>query len=167
MAPLSFSLLDNLHKRGYTRRERMNRVPKFLLRFLAFLRRDQVDAQMDEELRSHIEMQTEENIRAGMSPQEARYTALREFGRVESIKERCREQRSLPWAENILRDVRYGTRVLRKNPAFTLVAVLTLALGIGATTIVFSIIDGVLLQPLEYPDSGRIVNVWEGDPKKG
>ncbi|MCI0541424.1 MAG: ABC transporter permease [Verrucomicrobiales bacterium] len=133
----------------------------------ALFRKRELDAQMDDELRSHIEMQTQDNIASGMNPAEARWEALRQFGRMELIKETCREERGFTWVENLSQDFRFGVRMLRKNPGFTVTALLTLALGIGATTIVFSIVNAVLLRPLDYPGSERIVNVWEGDLRKG
>jgi predicted permease len=137
---------------------------KVQVRFRALFQKRKLDAQMDQEMRSHIEMQADENIRAGMPPTDAHYAALRQFGWLESIKETCRDQRGIAWLEHFLQDVSYGTRMLRKNPGFTAVAVLTLALGIGATTTVFSVIKGVLLKPLNYPESERIVHIWETDP---
>src|SRR5882762_7498070 len=112
----------------------MNWFQNLRLRFRAFFQKEKLDAQMNDEMRSHIEMQTQENIEEGMKPEEARYAALRQFGRVESIKETCRDQRRVNWVENIVRDVRYGARMLLKNPGFTVVTVLTLTLGIGANT---------------------------------
>lgn len=139
-----------------------------LWRWLRSLGRSQaVKQEIDEELRLHLELRTAENITAGMTPEEAARAARKRFGNVQSVREECRDLRGAGFGEATLQDLRFGVRMLWKNRGFTAAAVLTLALGIGATTIVFSIVSGVLLQPLDYPDSGRIVNVWEADPKKG
>src|SRR5437667_11980857 len=117
----------------------MNWFHKLQLRFRALFQKQKLDAHMDDEMRSHIEMQTQENIESGMNSEEARYAALRQFGWVESLKDTCREQRGVSWIENLIQDVRYGTRMLWKNPGFTTAAVLCLALGIGTTTGVFTL----------------------------
>src|SRR6266571_3887639 len=93
----------------------MNWFHKLRLRFRALFQKEKLDAEMNDEMRSHIEMQTQENIEAGMSPEEASYAALRQFGWVESIKDVCREQRGVSWIENLGQDIRHGARMLRKN----------------------------------------------------
>jgi putative ABC transport system permease protein len=125
-------------------------------RLEALFRKRELDAEMHDEMRSHIEMRTQANIEAGMNPEEARFTALRQFGWKESIKEDCREQRGVTGLENLAQDIRYGARQLRKNPGFTAVAVLTLALGIGATTAIFSVVHAVLINPYPYTHPEKI-----------
>jgi putative ABC transport system permease protein len=130
----------------------------------ALLHKDKVEHDMDRELRFHLEMEIEENVRRGMSLTEARRDALVRFGGVEKFKEECRDVRGAPLAESLLQDVRYGARILFRNPGFTLVAVLTLGLGIGANTAIFSVIYGVLMRPLPYKDGNQLVIVQQQAP---
>src|SRR5258708_35750816 len=120
-----------------------------------------VDADLDQEVHAHLEMLTEEKIRAGMPPEEARRTARMELGGAEQVKEQVRERRIGNWLRSVLSDCRYGLRQLRKNPGATAVMVFTLALAIGASTAIFSVVYGVLLRPLPYRDSDRIMAVFE------
>ena len=137
---------------------------EFLAKLRALFRKEKLDADMTDEMRSHIELRTQANVEVGMNPEEARLAALRQFGWTESIKEDCREQRGVTWLENFVQDIRYGVRQLRKNPGFTAVAVLTLALGICAVTTQFSIYNGVLLRGLPFPEPERLVSITLRDP---
>src|SRR6266404_5919009 len=124
----------------------MRTYQKLKLRFRSLFHRDSVEHELAEELRYHVEQQTAANIAAGMPDVEARRRALVEFGGTELAKEECREQRGIGWLETTFYDLRYALRALRKTPGFTAVAVLTLALGIGANTAIFTLIDALMLR---------------------
>ncbi|HKQ74025.1 MAG TPA: ABC transporter permease [Blastocatellia bacterium] len=130
------------------------------LRLRSLFRRSQVEHELDEEIRYHIERQIEEHVAKGMTEEEARYAALRAIGGVEQRKEECRDMRQMRWIEELMHDASYWLRTLRKNPGFTTVAVLTLALGIGVNTALFTIFNAVALRPLPVKDPERIVKIY-------
>jgi putative ABC transport system permease protein len=130
----------------------------------SFLRSAQEDRELDAEMAVHLEFAMEENVRRGLPAAEARRQALIQFGGPQQAKEQHREVRGLPFLEVVLQDVRFALRLLRKNPGFATVTILTLALGMGATTAIFSVVNGVLLRPLPYQNSERLVRIEETHP---
>ncbi len=133
----------------------------------ALFQRERMERELDTELRFHLEREIEENLQRGMSPAQARDAALSSFGGLERIKEQCREVRGVGIIETFLQDLRYGGRMLVKHRGFTLVALLTLSLGIGVNTAIFSVVNAVLLRPLPYRDPNQIVYLWERLPQGG
>ena len=130
------------------------------LRIRGMFAKRRQDAELNDELQAHLEMLAEENMQRGMSAEDARRAAKIELGGVEQIKEAVRDQRGLPLLESLVAHVRFGSRMLRKNPSFTAVVILTLVLGIAATTAIFTVAYATLLAPLPYTHSDRLVNVW-------
>src|ERR1700731_4078568 len=142
----------------------MRRLRGFLLRLGGLFRLGRGDAEFAAEIESHVQMHIEDNLRAGMSPDEARRNALIQLGGLTQVRENYREGRGLPVLETLTQDIQYGLRVLRKSPGFTAVAVLTLALGIGVNTAIFTAFDALILRPRPVKDPERLVSIFRTAP---
>src|SRR5215510_3704664 len=145
----------------------MDKLSQLWRRLLFYARRDRFDRELEEEMRFHLEMKAQENAEAGMERLEARYAARRQFGNQTLLREVSRDMWSFRSLDTLARDIRYGLRVMVKHPGFTGVAVLTLTLGIGACTAVFSVVYAVMLRPLPYSNPDRLCVLWKSVPKKG
>ncbi len=135
--------------------------------FRNLFRRKRTEQELDDELRAYLELTTAENIRCGMTSESALQKARRDLGGMEQVKESVRDVRVGVSLEILIQDIRYALRSLRRNPGFTTVAILTLMLGVGASTTIFSVVNGVLLKPLPYPDPDRLATLWETHPTWG
>jgi putative ABC transport system permease protein len=145
----------------------MRSLRRFLVRLWHFATRQSADQRLQEEIAEHLAFQVEENLRAGMSPAAARRQAAIKLGAAQLIREDHRAEQSLPFVENLLFDLKYAVRMLRRSPGFSLVAIATMALGIGATTAIYSVIDATLLHPLPYPHPDELVRVQDDLPGVG
>ena len=139
-------------------------IRRRLARIFALVRANRLERELGDEVRAHLELAEHDARGRGLDPAEARREALRQFGGIEQMKEVHRDDRSVRWLDNLIKDARYGLASLRREPVFALVAIAVLALGIGANTAIFSIVDGVLLKPLPFPNPERVVRMWESTP---
>ena len=133
-------------------------------RLPGLFRRRQFENEMDEELRAHIERRVEDLVRSGVPAGSARRQARIEFGAMESAKEECREASGFRPIDELISDTRHTARILRKSPAFAVVAIVVLSIGIGASTAMFSVVNAILLRPMPYPNSDRIVRILTNNP---
>jgi putative ABC transport system permease protein len=145
----------------------MKRLVEFARQCAFLLRRGKHERELDEEMRHHLELKAQEHEAEGLAPGEARRAALREFGNPLLLREEGRQVWGWAWLETLLQDLRYGLRQLRRNPGFTAAAVATLALGIGANTLIFSVVNAAILHPLPFRDSSGILTLWTSDPAHG
>ncbi|HEV2665078.1 MAG TPA: permease prefix domain 1-containing protein, partial [Blastocatellia bacterium] len=145
----------------------MDKLSQLWRRLLFYLRRDRFDRELEEEMRLHLEMKAEENLAAGISLEEARYAARRQFGNQTLLREMSREMWGIRSIETLVQDLRYGARILLKHPGFTFTAALTLALGIGVNTALFTVFDALMLKPLPVKDPDSLVSFTGVDRNGG
>ena len=143
----------------------MRHLRAWLLRFKGLFVKDARDREIADELESHLQMHIDDNIRAGMSPQEAKRVAVMKLGGVDQTKEACRDRATIPFLESVIQDLRFTLRQLRKNPAFTFTATAMVALGIGASVAIFAFVDAALIKPLPYQNPSRLLYVTETTPE--
>src|SRR6201984_1153501 len=145
----------------------MRFLRRFFIRLSNFTTGRRADQRLQEEMAEHLALQTEENLRAGMSPAEARRQAALKLGAAQAIREGHHAEQSIPFIENLLFDLRYAVRMLRRSPGFSFIAIATMALGVGATTAIYSVIDATLLHPLPYLNPSELVRVQDDLPGIG
>src|ERR1700674_3940428 len=145
----------------------MKFLRRFFIRLSNFATGRRADQRVREELAEHLAFQTEENLRAGMSPAEARRQAALKLGAAQAIREGHHAEQSMPFIENLLFDLRYAVRMLVRSPGFSFIAIATMALGIGATSAIYSVIDATLLHPLPYPNPAQLVRIVDDLPGVG
>src|SRR5712672_316604 len=145
----------------------MRFLRRFFIRLSNFTAGRRADQRLQEEMAEHLALQTEENLRAGMSPAEARRQAALKLGAAQAVREHHNAEQGLPLAENFLLDLRYAFRMLYRSPGFSLIAIATMALGVGATTAIYSVIDATLLHPLPYPNPAELVRIQDDLPGVG
>src|SRR5271168_1410712 len=145
----------------------MRFLRRFFIRLSNFTTGRRADQRLREEIAEHLALQTEENRRAGMPPAEARRQAALKLGAAQAIREHQNAEQGLPLAENFLFDIRYAFRMLHRSPGFSLIVIATMALGIGATTAIYSVIDATLLHPLPYPHPSELVRIEVNLPGVG
>src|SRR5580704_8989729 len=153
--------------RGQSRGPAMRFLRRFFIRLSNFATGSRADQRLREEMAEHVALQTEENLRAGMPLVEARRQAALKLGAVQAIREQHHAEQGLPLAENFLVDLRYAFRMLHRSPGFSLIAIATIALGVGATTAIYSVIDATLLHPLPFPHPGELVQMEASLPGAG
>src|SRR5215470_16248734 len=145
----------------------MDRLSQLWRRLLFFARRDQFDRELEEEMRLHLEMKAQENAQAGMEPEDARYAAERQFGNQTLLQEVSREMWGVRSIETLFQDLRFGIRMFLKSPGLTAVLILTISMGIGLNSALFSVVNTLLLNPLPFPDADRLVIAWTRSAKTG
>ncbi len=145
----------------------MRFLRRFLIRFSNFATRRSADGRLQEEIAEHLALQTDENLRAGMPPSEARRQAALKLGAAQAIREHLHDEQSLPFFENLIFDLKYAVRMLLRSPGFAFVAIATMALGVGATTAIYSVIDATLLHPLPFPNPSELIHVEDDLPGIG